>query len=515
MPDGLPNLTSSLRLAGRWINIADLPYLWQNPPCKVDPEVVSASHRFHWALEWLAAGLDGEGARLISNAIADWLENYGEPRPGISWEPYTVSERICNWIAVLPALQRTGAVSLEFSQGIFEALALHARYLSANLEYPAGGQINNHILNNARALYQVGALLGLNVVQGLGRVLFERHLPTMISPSGYLGEASSHYHLLLTRTVLECAAVARYAQDDTFAVVLEQVGQRMLAAASQLFPPQLASPHDGPKIGDVSPDIPFDWFMPATGCAWRKVWHTPVRQVVKNSKSSIDSGWLVVDSERWMLRAFVHPARDLYPVGHGHPDFGSFWLAWRGHALVVDMGRLTYMAPDGNSSGVEAESHGVVLLDGMPLLRHGRGWRGTIAGEAMKRTSCEFFAGGKGVRWKAIGEDGVCWQRTIEIDDEQVVLTDCIRGAVRYRMVSGSLLLGPNVVVNPVSNGNWMFRSGGTIRAESESMCEWSVTNAPFYPEYGVTTSVPSLIWQCAAKDDIEVKLILTPQAEP
>lgn len=514
MPDGPPNSVRSLRLAGRRIDIKDLTCWWRDPPGDSDPEAVSAGHRFHWAVEWLAAGLDDAGARLIAEAIARWLSDYAEPRAGVAWQPYTVSERICNWIVLLPALQRRAVVSAELSRSICAALVVHVSYLAANLEYPAGGQFNNHILNNARALYQAGTVLGLGAVQRLGRVLFERHLPTMIAPSGHLSEASSHYHLLLTRSVLECVVVARNVHDDVFATVLESIGERMLAAAVQLYPPQLASADDGPRIGDVSPDIPFDWFIPAAGCAWRRIWHTaPVSRPKICLVPRIDGGWLALDADDWTLRAFVHPARDLYPVGHGHPDFGSFWLAWRGHALVVDMGRLTYMMPEDYPSGVEAESHGVVLFDGGPLLPHGGRWRGMIAGEAMKRTSCESLADGRGVRWEAIGKGGVCWQRTLEIISGRVVLTDRIRGAVKYGKVSGSLLIGPNVVVDPVGNGGWMFRFGEAILAESDSTDEWSLTNAPFYPEYGVSAVVPCLMWQCAAKAEIEVKFMLTPQA--
>jgi hypothetical protein len=514
VPDGPQSPARKLRLAGHQITVADLASWWQTPPRNVDPEAVSASHRFHWALEWLASGLNDEGARLVSGAIDGWLAHHADPHAGIAWQPYNVSERICNLIAVLPALQRRGAISAESRRTIYAALIVHARYLAANLEYPAGGQINNHILNNARALYQAGALLGLSAVKRLGKVLFELHLPTMIAPSGYLGEASSHYHLLLTRSVLECVVVAYYVGDETFAAVLGSVGERMLAAATQLVPPQLASLDDGPRIGDLSPDTPFNWFLPDASCAWRKIWHTaPESQSVNCAISSIDDGWLAVDAGAWMLRAFTHPERDLYPAGHGHPDFGSFWLAWRGHALVVDMGRLTYMEPESYPSGVEAESHSVLLLDDSSLLPCGRGWRGVLAGAAMRRTSCTLLAGGHGVRWKIIARDGVCWQRTLEIFDERVIVTDRIRGAVRCSKVSGSLLLGPNVVIDSVRTGEWVFCSGGKIRAESSSSNEWSLVSVPFYPEYGVSAYAPCLTWQCAANADIEVKFTLTPQA--
>jgi hypothetical protein len=497
-----------LRLAGAYVDIDALPGFWRESAAHRDPEQISASHRFHWAIEWQAAGLTTAAAAQIATTIAVWLETFSTPSSGDAWQPYTVSERICNWLVLLPALCYHGALSGSLRTRMLEAFAIHVAYLAAHLEYPAGGLVNNHILNNARALYLAGALLGLPASQRLGRALFERHLPTMVTDVGYLNEASSHYQLLLTRSVLECAAVARHLDDEPFGTRLNRVATKMLGACGRLFPSELTTPEEGPRIGDVSPDIPFDWLSPHHG-----LWPTtPDYSLSTHCVSGIQDGWLLLDTKDWAMRAFVHPARDTYPTGHGHADFGSFWLAWQGKAIVVDRGRLTYAPVDGALlSGAEPSSHGVVLANGFPLLPGGRGLRGKLAGESMYGTRCELIDGGQGARWTVLDRSGIYWQRTVAFGDGQVVITDHIADAGRA-MVESSFYLAPSLSVDDVSPSEWrVYGDGVNITVDCGPRHDWSCLSAPFYPEYGVALNAPCLRWRRLGAEQIQIRMVLTP----
>lgn len=518
VPAGSDDHRSSrvLRLAGAYVGIDALPEYWREPSGHRDAEQTSASHRFHWAVEWHAAGLTTAAAEQIAATIAAWLVEFSTSRSGEAWQPYTVSERICNWLVLLPALRHHGTLSDRLQARILEALPAHVGYLAEHLEYPAGGLVNNHILNNARALYLAGSLLGLPASQRLGRALFERHLPSMVTDSGYLGEASSHYQLLLTRSVLECTVVARHVGDEPFAAGLGRVATMMLEACRRLFPSELQTVGDGPRIGDVSPDIPFGWLSPGNG-SWRRVWPTaPTCSLQIQNRSGMEDGWLLLDAEGWALRAFVHPARDTYPTGHGHPDFGSFWLAWHGKAIVIDMGRLTY-APDAGEllSGAEAESHGVVLVNGRPLLPERRGLRARLAGESVHATSCRVVADGRAAIWSVLGPNGIRWQRTIELTGERAVITDRLNGAGRSR-VESLFLLAPSFVVDTVNPGAWRLCDGGVhMRADCRPASDWSLDRAPLYPEYGVAMSAPCLRWCRLDVEEIEIAIVLTPGVAP
>lgn len=501
-----------LRLAGAYVDIDALPGFWRESATHRDAEQISASHRFHWAIEWQAAGLTTAAAEQIATTIEAWIETFPTPCSGGAWQPYTVSERICNWLVLLPALCCHGVLSGSLRTRMLEAFAIHVAYLAAHLEYPAGGLVNNHILNNARALYLAGAMLGLPASQRLGRALFERHLPTMVTDFGYLNEASSHYQLLLTRSVLECATVAGHLGDEPFGTRLNRVATKMLGACGRLFPFELATPGEGPRIGDVSPDIPFDWLSPHHGL-WRRLWPTaPAYSSPPHCVSGIQDGWLLLGTKDWALRAFVHPARDTYPTGHGHADFGSFWLAWQGKAIVVDRGLLTYANVAGAPhSGAEPSSHGVVLANGLPLLLGGRGLRGKLAGESMYDTRFELIDGGQGARWTVLGRSGIYWQRTVAFVERQVVITDHIAGA-GLAMVESSFYLAPSLSLDEVSPSLWrIYGSDVNITADCGPRHDWSCHSEPFYPEYGVALSAPCLRWRGLGVEQIQIRMVLTP----
>ena len=98
---------------------------------------------------------------------------------------------------------------------IEKSLIEHLFYISYHLEF-FSGRAQNHILNNARALYLGGQLMGLPEVAQVGRILFKSQTDKLIGLDGFLLEGSSHYQLLLTRTYTEIWWCARVTEDLEF-----------------------------------------------------------------------------------------------------------------------------------------------------------------------------------------------------------------------------------------------------------------------------------------------------------
>ena len=85
----------------------------------------------------------------------------------------------------------------------------------------------------------------------------------MIDSNGFLKEASSHYQLLLTRTVVEVSNIASvYGKNSEFIKFIEDFSNKMLKASIGIAPQNLNDLYAYPAIGDVSPDIKFTWFNP-------------------------------------------------------------------------------------------------------------------------------------------------------------------------------------------------------------------------------------------------------------
>ena len=61
-----------------------------------------------------------------------------------------------------------------------------------------------------------GVFIGNMSYVELSKQIFKTHLPKMISTNGYLMECSSHYQLLLTRSIFEVSRISSILSDKEF-----------------------------------------------------------------------------------------------------------------------------------------------------------------------------------------------------------------------------------------------------------------------------------------------------------
>jgi len=487
-----------IRLAGLRVPVDDITYYWGSDCNHAEAEVLSASHRFHWVLEWISRGFSSNDCGVIAGFVTRWLDKYSSLRSGIAWQPYTVSERICNLTVFLFYLHDKMPGD-PLSPRLIAKIKEHAVFLSENLEYPASGEVNNHILNNGRALYSSGMLLDMPQISALGRSVMTRHLPEMISKSGYLNEGSSHYQLLLTRSVLECEIIAREMKDQTFVNFLRPIAESMLTGSARLFKSSLIDADQGPRVGDVSPDVPFEWFLPMKSCSWKRLWNSEVRaKTLRVAETEIIDGWLSTEVNNWGVCAFIHSDNTSYPVGHSHEDFGSFWMSHDGCDLIVDVGRLTYETCSEHSrSGVEAISHSIALLDGRAILEGGKGWRScnTCGTARSVRVSLE---NDKEIFW-SVDSKQASWQRTLSFQNNAVIISDEIEPFNDNAITECAIPLAPIWNLNKVGIDRWLLSSNAINQKFSilgSDNVVWSSGQTSYYPEYGVSCSAPILHWR-------------------
>ena len=63
--------------------------------------------------------------------------------------------------------------------------------------------LNNHVINNARALLFASILLDIEFYSDLAFAILRSNLPELVSNDGFLREGSSHYQFIFTRWILE------------------------------------------------------------------------------------------------------------------------------------------------------------------------------------------------------------------------------------------------------------------------------------------------------------------------
>jgi hypothetical protein len=487
-----------IRLAGLQVPVDDISYYWRSDCNHAEAEVLSASHRFHWILEWISRGFSSDDCGVIAGFVTRWLDQYSSEKNGIAWQPYAVSERICNLTVFLFYLHDKMPGD-PLSSRLIVKIKEHALFLAENLEYPASGEVNNHILNNGRALYLSGMLLGMPQISALGRSVMTRHLPEMISESGYLNEGSSHYQLLLTRSILECEIIARVTRDQSFANFLRPIAESMLGGSSRLFKSSLIDADQGPRVGDVSPDVSFDWFLPMKSCFWETLWNSKVQaKTLQIADIEIIDGWLSAEVNNWGVCAFIHPDNTSYPVGHSHQDFGSFWMSHNGCDLIVDVGRLSYeTCSEHSQSGVEARSHSIALVNGRAILEGGKGWQSCNTCETAwsVRFSLE---DDKEIVWSVKSKQAK-WQRTLSLQNNAIIISDEIEPFNDNAITECTIPLSPMWSLDKVGIDRW-FLSSNVVNQKFSILGSdnvvWSSAQTSFYSEYGVSCCAPSLQWR-------------------
>ena len=222
-----------------------------------DKEDIMSLSRFDWLLRLMVDQPSNNLPDLGLQWICDWIQINQEEKKGIIWESYSVSERIVNWLLFFCASKNSLSLDSLTINIIGTALEEHISHLVFNLEY-RGKKTNNHIINNARALYIGGRLLNISYAEDIGRSIIKNETDSLL-PDGVLNEGSIHYQFLVTRSYLEIYWVACETNDIKLIVWLKKRIKKMISVCNH-FLLKVNGSLEIPFIGDISPDYPPDWF---------------------------------------------------------------------------------------------------------------------------------------------------------------------------------------------------------------------------------------------------------------
>ncbi len=355
-----------------------------------DPEELFRVHRFGWALTLLASGVSDAGLVRLLEMADTWRSSHPceEGKPG--WDSYSVAERLVHWLFLISAAKRRGLPEGELFGRLEASLRENAKFLLGHLEF-RGGSTNNHLVNDARALYLAGVCLSDIRLRETGRKILEFGARNIFTSSGFLREGSTHYHLLLTRAFLEVMWAGQAAGDDELWKRLRDPAAAMVRAAAFL-----QRRDDLALVGDVSPDFPPEFHRGVAAVGARLLgqgspplprergWHSLLTEAagapltagatqnVSRKESYPDAGFHRFVCEDWALFLYLNPLGYVPSWSHGHADILGFVLHFRDMPLIVDSGRSTYLDNPLGRYGRSGRSHSAVLVDGLEAcLAHG------------------------------------------------------------------------------------------------------------------------------------------------
>ncbi len=478
-----------------------------------DREETFCLHRWGWLLKLQ----EGFGGTIFDTwglqTMLGWFDQFGEKRNHPAWESYSIAERIVNGIVFLKLGKASLAGCEQDVARLMERLSDSGEHLANHIEYDGEIETNNHILNDARGLYILGQSTDSEFFSEVGRTIFQRYLPKIITRDGFLREGSSHYHFLLTRSVLEVYSIAAETHDSDFAAELKDLLRKMLRGCWFFLVGQ-GEQWSIPRIGDVTPDFPFEWLIDLPWCGrsqsiyqpaslpertdlsgWPLCWPeaSPDRRQSTTPEGSTpklrvfpESGWYRVDRGSWTVFWHVEPAGVIPPGSHGHNDLGSFVLFRNQIPIVVDPGRRGYTASPLDLYGASARAHNGVMVDGYePAVL---GLRNRLP-EFYRNVDVQTDWGEEGEFFRfTICHGGyrrldpqIVHERTFTVSEGTFRVEDRVRGRGRH-LIEARLHLSPAVSLE---------------RCEGEEQC-WAVVepglSEPLYLRHGPAGFQPTLL---------------------
>lgn len=473
-----------------------------------DIEQRHRANRWGWMLD--GGNLTAKPENLATYALeteAAFAQNPGDAY----WESYSVSERAVNFLIVAARQQR-----MPRAHELEVLLEQGGRRLLGTLEYYGPRTTNNHLLNNARALYLIGAFARVAAFRDAGRAIFANELPRLVQ-DGSLREGSSHYHLLVQRWLLDVAWAAKATGDAPTLEIVEPVVLAMHQTG------RLFSDPDQPcvTIGDVSPDASGEalkrTFEILHGTAWPPDDSLPrgIHRVGEWCRWEGEAA-----SALWRLPR--DPTPD-YPT-HAHADLGGCVLNVRGHAVLKDPGRLDYTKSPLGQYGASATAHSALLVDGFGMTPVGVG---SFAPRTLSPVSAAVEAAGDAGHCRVtVTHDGFArvargleHRRIFDIDDSRLRIQDDLAGAgprrvtLLYQIAPGLRVEGHDrrwtiagagspIALGLVTGENVGLVASVAIGEERPEPSGW------LFPDYGVRLPMTTLRFEISA--DLPMQIVTT-----
>lgn len=363
-----------IKLVTRTFSLQDFP-AWDFKTDELEDGY--ALHRFEWLLPLLVSTGSFHLASPIKTIVSSWIDQCSQNHERPGWDSYSISERCINWLYFLSLLDASTTDVCSFTEKVKKSLEEQIRVLKSQLEF-RGAATNNHVINNARALYLTGLYLQDAEATRLGKIVATISGDAMFSPSGFLKEGSSHYHILLCRTYLELYWAAQHAGDDEFLEVLVPLVQRFLKASFFFMTEESL-----PLIGDVSPDYVTSFHAKyvspeKTESNWYSLYELQLKEFelmkgpCKGLVSYADAGYYRFKNDSYTVFIYVNPLNHIPAGSHAHADIGGFVMYWKDKPFLVDTGRYHYRDDSMGRYGRSVRSHNSISIDEKePVVVHG------------------------------------------------------------------------------------------------------------------------------------------------
>jgi len=289
--------------------------------------------------------------------IDSWIDAC-PPKQPISWDPYTTSLRLVNWIKYFLARDSKEPVPQHWLDSLFS----QATWLSQTMEYQI---LANHLVKNGKAMVFAGLFFkgsaAADFLQLGCRVMLDQLREQFLDDGAHF-ERSPMYHLIVLEDYLDFINLLQHQHLPVSEADARDAEKRVAGALQYMFDTsagddRIALFNDSAfgiapglqQFADYGKTL-FDYVSPcATGQA--------------NRVYKPEAGYFGYRKGGDSFLIDCGPVGPDYQPGHAHSDTLSYELCIGGQRLVVDTGTYTYELCERRYENRQTAAHNTVRID--------------------------------------------------------------------------------------------------------------------------------------------------------
>ena len=313
---------------------------------KWDPANTSMLWKYHLhSFEYLNnIKSNDEGIKIIN----DWKNNH-IPEPKVSWHPYNLSLRICNWIWFISTLENFNKKKLNT---IISSIYQQTQFLENHLEREKEG---NHLIENCKALIIAGTFFNNKKWKKKGFLILENELRKQVNNEGSHYEKSAMYHAIVLECFLTIYLTTK--NDNAYKIVNEKllgVIKKMSRYLADIqIKNQLPIQHDSCK--NLSCDLE-QLFILINKIA--KINNPPITEVFYTEIGN----YIYKNNKIYLLFDIGNPEPFFRP-GHAHNSVFHYDLYLDNEPILCDSGVFEYESTSMRNLLRSTESHNTIQVN--------------------------------------------------------------------------------------------------------------------------------------------------------
>ena len=415
---------------------------------------------------------------------------------GISWDPYPLSLRICNWIKWIWSSENN------LSNQIDASLFQQTEYLSKTLEFHLLG---NHLLENAKALIFAGVYFGETIGEmwlERGIDILKKELDEQILKDGGHFELSTMYHSLMLELVLD---ILQLAEDPSAPKILSKESQLLRHKASIMSEWLKIMSHPDQEIAFFN-DAASGIAPSSKDLIFRAEQLNVINRV--SLKDSIyhlkSSGYIRLNKNEITIFMDVAEVGASYITGHGHADTLSLECSLFDQRLIVNLGSSEYGLGSRRDYERSTSAHSTLEIDKYDSSEVWGGFRvGRRANVSGIIISEDNFISAEHNGYRFL-PGSPTHKRSCSVEEKTLLITDQVYGSFNSAKIFYHIHPSIKVKKNDNEQNGYFEFPDGTI-AQWKSTAEIiSIQENLFSPEFGKKIPTKTIVLTMKKNNETE-----------